>query len=198
MFFFKQKNNKSICAFLNNKNKKIKIRESLLFLTKKTKKTIRESLFFLSKKQKNKNTRIFAFPNKKETKTKRENLCFSYKKTKKTKKRTFAFLNKKTKKKKSWLSLSSPMAEGSSFSPRIDLIFSSSLFPLCKIVLNFKKKNRSIFPHAKFSSIWKIYFEIWLYVKPMAEGSSVSPRIDLIFSSMFPLCEILLNFKNKS
>ena len=90
------------------------------------------------------------------------------------------------------------MAEGSSFSPRIDLIFSSSLFPLCKIVLNFKKKNRSIFPHAKFSSILKIYFEIWLYVKPMAEGSSVSPRIDLIFSSIFPICKIVLNFKKKN
>ncbi len=32
----------------------------------------------------------------------------------------------------------------------------------------------------------------------MAEGSSFSPRSDLIFSSIFPLCEILLNFKQNS
>ena len=62
------------------------------------------------------------------------------------------------------------------------------------------KTNSSIFPHAKFSSIYiyiYIYFKIWPYAKPMTEGSSFSPRIDLIFSSIFPLYIFFLNFKKK-
>ena len=41
--FLNKKQQQQIVAFLNRKNKKLKIRESLFFLTKKQKETIRES-----------------------------------------------------------------------------------------------------------------------------------------------------------
>ena len=54
-------------------------------------------------------------------------------------------------------------------------------FPACEILLNLE-----------------IYFVIWPYAKTMAEDSSFSPRADLIFSSIFPLCEIVLNSSSSS
>jgi hypothetical protein len=72
LLFLTKKQKKTIrdLCFSYQNNKKLKIRESLLFLTKKTiTKTIRESFLFLSKIQKTKNNGIFAFLNKKKQKT---------------------------------------------------------------------------------------------------------------------------------
>ena len=78
----KTKNNR-IFAFLNEKQKKLKIRKPELFLTKKTKENNKRSLLFLSKQQKTKNKRIFAFLNKKNNN--------------KNNKRIFSFLIKNSK-----------------------------------------------------------------------------------------------------
>ncbi len=78
----------------------------LIFSTKKNKKKVRESLLFLTKKQKTTNKRIFAFLNtKKQKKTRRESLLFLTKKQKTKNKRIFDFHNKKTHKKQKQKSL---------------------------------------------------------------------------------------------
>ena len=51
--FLNKKQQQKIVAFLNRKNKKLKIRQSLFFLTKKTKRNNKRILAFRNTKTKN-------------------------------------------------------------------------------------------------------------------------------------------------
>ena len=67
-------------------------------------------------------------------------------------------------------------------------------FPLCEIVLNFKQKNGSIFPHAIFFSIWK-YISLfglmrkrWQKVLPFHLAAT---SFSLVFFPYAKFCSIL-------